>query len=165
MQNSQIRHWLTKITDVFRRSGSRHARAMKESAHDRAAEVQERIVEHRMQERARKGISGPGGMRIPEDWSMRTLGDLRRVYALSRTPEGADTLSDSEWGLVHQAEKILTADAYSLSPEHLDVLAGLASDSERPDELTLQTLFDRMQVRNERIERVRVQTIKAKGHL
>ncbi len=150
---------------MFRGESAQYAQEVRETARDRAVEVQEKIVEHRMQEHARKGIGAQGGTVLPEDWNVRTLRDLRHVQELSQSASGADTLSDADWGLLHHAGRIFGSDARTLSPEQLELLTGLATESESAEDLTLHTLFDRLQVRNEHIERVRVQTIKAKGHL
>lgn len=167
MEKTTRRTWFSKCIAILRGGVSdRHAKEVQETARDRSARVQEQIVEHRMQERARKGINVFGGVLLPESWDIRTLGDLRRVYMLSRTREGADKLSDSEWGLLHQAEKVFSGeDTHAFSSEDLDALAGLAFESETADVLSLRTLFERMQTRNEHLEHLRVQTIKAKGHL
>ncbi len=163
-RNTSHHSWFAKLAALFQTSSNRYAQEMKEYAQGRGEAVRQHIIEHRMQDAARKGIHS-GSMIIPSDWDARTLGDLRRLYALSRVPETATALSHGDWGLVHQAARIFGADGQALLPQDLDALAGLATESEYADELTLHTLFDRMQTRAGHIGHMRVQTLKAKGHL
>ncbi len=165
MKRNTSRHsWFARLVALFQTSGDRYVQEVKERAQGRAETVRQHIIEHRMQDTARKGIHS-GSMIIPSDWDTRTLGDLRKLYALSRVPETANALSHGDWGLEHQAAKIFGADGHALLPQDLDALAALATESEYADELTLHTLFDRMQTRVGHIGHMRVQTLKAKGHL
>ena len=100
---------------------------------------------------------------IPERWLSTTFDELLAFYMRANDPRTADTMPDSGWGLLDEANHCFSHDGRTLTDADFDMLRSLAKEHEDIHTLSLAELCKRFYEKQAATERVKLQTRRIRG--
>lgn len=156
------RSFLTRLKNIFGFGSHVHGSRAALRTKERVAELQQQLVQRRMQEQARQTTQA-GDMTVPSEWREVFLQELIDAYEGTKDPERADQLSVRAWGLVRNAARLFAQDGHALIDADIDALTSVLTSEESPSTVNLYTIVERVGIKGKEQEELRVRALKATG--
>jgi len=138
--------------------GAQTAGATKE----RGAELQQQLVQRRMQAQARQTTQA-GDMTVPVEWKDVKLLELLDAYKGTSDPVRADQMSVRAWGLVRNAARLFADDGHALTEADIEALQSVLTEEESPATTPLITIVERIGVLGRNKEDLHIRALKTQG--
>lgn len=152
----------SKIKRLFGVGSHVHGARAADATKERGAQLQQQLVQRRMQERARQTTQA-GDMAVPLEWKDVMLAELLDAYEGTSDPERSDMMSVRAWGLVRNAARLFAEDGHALTDADIDALRSVLKQDESPATTSLYSIVERVGVLSRNEEELRVRALKAVG--